>query len=431
MKSIFETRYRRAPVRRDGTAAAAEIARIGRRYLDAMRARPGRPAAMGYFDEIMTGEKRLDEIREFRRGGGKVIGLYCNFVPEELVHALGALPVRICAGASPAVAPAEEVLARDVCPMVKSSFGLRMMGLSYISECDLVVVPTSCDAKKKSSRFLDQYVPTITLDLPQEKNYEKNLPAWTREIRHLVGRLEEFTGRKLRKDALASAIRLLHRRTEAFRKLHEARKRNPYAISGRDALLAMQASFHDDPARWTAQMEILSAELSVAKPTVDVSADAETSRPRRIVLTGAPVIWPNWKLLHTIEEAGAVVVADTLCSGTQRLFDPVEVDEWTFDGMLRAIAVRHLFPSICPCFIENAEHIDRVIELADEFKADGVVYHTLRLCQLFDMEYNHVAASLRDKGLPLLGITTDLSLEDEEQLKTRVEAFLEMIGGRG
>jgi benzoyl-CoA reductase/2-hydroxyglutaryl-CoA dehydratase subunit BcrC/BadD/HgdB len=422
MKNLFDSRYRRAPIHRDGAAAAAEIRRIGGRYLDAMRAVPGRPNAMAYFDSIMAGDRRLEEVRAFRKAGGKVVGLFCNFVPEELIHALGALPLRLCAGAYPAIGPAEEVLARDTCPMVKSSLGLRMMSLSYISECDLVIVPTSCDAKKKGSRFLDQYVPTWTLDLPQVKDYEKNLTRWTLEIRGLKERLEAFTGRRLAKDALAGAIRLLHRRTDAFRRFHEVRKRNPGVIGGRDTFLAIQATFYDDPARWTAAFDALTTELE-ARPA------PAAARPR-ILLTGAPIVWPNWKLLHTIEEAGAVVVADTLCSGTQRLFDPVEVDEWTSDGMLRALAVRHLFPSICPCFIENAEHIDRVLELAGDFKADGVIYHTLRLCQLFDLEYHHVGASLRDKGLPLLGITTDYSLEDEEQLKTRVEAFLEMIGER-
>ena len=434
MKSIFDERYRVPPARRSGDAAseserlaAREIQNAGMRYLAAMRARPGRPKSMAYFEDIITGPGRLDEIAAFRKAGGKVIGLFCDFVPEELVLAAGALPVRLCSGAFPAVAAAEEVLARDVCPLVKSSFGLALMRLSYAGMCDLVIMPTSCDAKKKCSKFLDSIVPTWTLDLPQSKDYDKNLGIWTREIQALVEKLEAFCGRRIRKDALADSIRLIHRRTEAFRRFHEMKKADPGILSGRDTLLAIQASFYDDAGRWTEKFGEMTAELGALK-RADAAADAQPAP--RIMLTGAPVIWPNWKLLDTIEESGALVAADTLCSGTQRLFDPVEVDEWTSDGMMRALAAKHLFPSICPCFIENAEHIDRILELAQDFRIDGVIYHTVRLCQLFDMEYNHISAVLKSRNIPLLNIVTDLSLEDEGQIRTRVEAFLEMIGNR-
>jgi benzoyl-CoA reductase/2-hydroxyglutaryl-CoA dehydratase subunit BcrC/BadD/HgdB len=151
---------------------------------------------------------------------------------------------------------------------------------------------------------------------------------------------------------------------------------------------------------------------------------------KKLLITGAPIIWPNWKLPTVIEESGAIIAGDTLCSGTERLFNPVEVDEWTYDGMLRALAVKYLFPSICPCFIENAEHIDRILELVNDFKADGVVYHTLRLCQQADMEHNHISAVLKEKNIPFINITTDYGQEDIEQIKTRIEAFMEMITSR-
>ncbi|MBM4050358.1 MAG: 2-hydroxyacyl-CoA dehydratase, partial [Planctomycetes bacterium] len=137
--------------------------------------------------------------------------------------------------------------------------------------------------------------------------------------------------------------------------------------------------------------------------------------------------WPNWKLANVIEEAGATIVADTLCSGTQRLFDPVQVDEPTLDGLLRALALRYFSASICPCFADSADRIDRLLELSADFKVRGVVSHNLRLCQLFDMESARVRQALRQKDIPLLAIQTDYGQEDVEQVKTRVEAFLEML----
>ena len=118
MKSVFEDRYDRPPVVRDGASVKADIDAIGRRYLDAMQARKGRPQAMGYFDDIMVSSRRREELVEYKAGGGKIVGVFCNFVPEELIYASGALPIRLCSEAYPAVPVAEEVLARDVCPLV-------------------------------------------------------------------------------------------------------------------------------------------------------------------------------------------------------------------------------------------------------------------------------------------------------------------------
>jgi benzoyl-CoA reductase/2-hydroxyglutaryl-CoA dehydratase subunit BcrC/BadD/HgdB len=184
-----------------------------------------------------------------------------------------------------------------------------------------------------------------------------------------------------------------------------------------------ESSFIDDPARWTTQAWALVDELKAAASR----APAPDDRFLPVVLTGAPMIWPNWKLANVVEDAGATMVADTLCSGTQRLFDPVQVDEWTLDGMQRALALRYFSASICPCFADSSDRIDRILELATDFKARGIISHNLRLCQLFDMESARVRQVLRHRGVPLLAIQTDYGQEDVEQVKTRVEAFLEML----
>lgn len=419
MKKPFENRYQRPVTFKDGTGAAKEIETIAKNYIEKMRKVPDRAKNITYFENIMLSSQRINELKDFKSKGGKIIGLFCNFVPEEIVYALGAIPVRLCSGSYPTITASEEVLSRDICPLVKSSFGLKIMKLSYIEICDTVVMPTSCDAKKKCSKFLNDYVPTLILDLPQSKDFDKNLSTWLKEIKILKDSLENFTKKKATKDSLKNAINLLHKRTELFRKFYETRKNNPYCINGRDSLLVIQSSFYDDINRWMENFEKLIKELE-AKPKNEKDSI-------KLLITGAPIIWPNWKLLTVIEQTGATIVGDTLCTGTERLFNPVEVDEWTYDGMLRALSVKYLFPSICPCFIDNSEHIDRIMELTEDFKTDGVVYHTLRLCQQVDMEYNHISAVLKQKNIPLINITTDYSLEDEEQIKTRIEAFLEML----
>lgn len=404
-----------------------------------------RPRAniLSYYEKILTTDFRTKEIKNLSEQKKKIIGTFCIFVPEELIYACGAIPIRLCAGTYDTISPAEEVLPRDICPLIKSSLGFKILGIPYFELCQLVILPTTCDGKKKLGEILADFLPVWMLEVPQRKDIERTKDLWLGEIKILKKRLEQFSGVKINRERLKQAIKKLHGRQAVFRQLHQLRKHNPALINGRDFLLVAQASFYDDIDRWIEKTEELCGELSnqsapakrsgPGKPeTPGVSRQVGTygagsNQKPRLLLTGAPIIWPNYKILNIIEETEAVIVADELCSGTQSLYDPVEVDEWTEVAMLRAIANRYLLPSTCPCFTESNDRIDRLLNLIEEFKVDGVIYHSLRLCQLYDIESYRVKQVLKDKKIPMLNIHTDYSQEDVEQIKTRVEAFLELL----
>lgn len=416
-----ERKYRTEQVLKTGKRAEAErsLSETTNKNLELMKKIANRASGMRYYEETIASDRRIKEIKEF---GGKVIGTFCNFVPEELIYAAGAIPIRLCSGFYDAVNLAEEVLPRDICPLIKSSFGLKMLALGYFEVCDLVIMPTTCDGKKKLGDILSSYLPVWTLQVPPTKDNPKSKEFWLADVRMLKKKIERLTKVKITKHRLREAIELLHRRQEVFRRFYEIRKSKPPVITGRDALLVAQTSFYDEIIRWIQKTEELCRELEEKIKSGTFICD----HAPRLLLIGSPIIWPNWKILNIIEEE-AIIVIDELCSGTQRLYDPVEVDEQTMEGMLRAIAERYLLPSICPCFIKSDDRIDRILQMIDDFKVDGVVYHTLRLCILYDMESSKIKEVLRDKGIPMLEIITDYSQEDVEQIRTRVEAFLEMV----
>jgi benzoyl-CoA reductase/2-hydroxyglutaryl-CoA dehydratase subunit BcrC/BadD/HgdB len=95
--------------------------------------------------------------------------------------------------------------------------------------------------------------------------------------------------------------------------------------------------------------------------------------------------------------------------------------------MLRAVAEKALLPCTCPCFVSGDERIDRLLELARASRARGVIHHTLRLCQLYDLELARVSAALRERDLPLLNVYAEHGAEDTAVLRNRVEAFVEML----
>lgn len=412
-------KYSLPVVYKESQKVLEHISAIVQNNLTLMRVNPNRVRGLNYFEELISNDSHIKTLQNF---DGKIIGTFCNFVPEELIYAAGAIPIRLCAGFYDTIAIGENILPRDICPLIKSSVGAFLSKLPYYELCHLLILPTSCDAKKKLSLILSDYKPVWTLELPQTKNIHKSLNWWISEVKNLKNQLETFTGVKITKGRLKASIDLLHKRTEAFRRLHQLRKLNPPVISGRDVLLVIQSAFYAPIEEWIEKTNALCAELENRKKESQLIA-----KRKRILLTGAPVIWPNYKIINIIEEFDATVVADDLCSGTRYLYDSVEVDEWTMSGMLEAIAMRYLYPSTCPCFNQTDDRIDRILQLVNEFSCQGVIYHNLRLCQGYDMEQELVKKALLANKIPFFSLTTDYSPEDVGPLTNRVEAFLEII----
>ncbi|MEM2870430.1 MAG: double-cubane-cluster-containing anaerobic reductase [Thermoplasmata archaeon] len=377
---------------------------------------------MRYFYGLARGlfTKRVEELRALKEQGKKLIGVFCNFVPEELVIAAGAVPIRLCSGCQEPIATAEEVLPRNFCPAIKSSLGMLMVQSPHFQLADLLITPTTCDGKKKMAEVLAEYRPTWVLEVPHTTLTTQARQLWANELAMLKRNLEQFTGNRITRAGLRAAIELTNRRRALIRRLYEARKREDVPIWGRDALLATNLWFHDDPARWAAQMERLCDEVERRERGV-----ADRKAPR-ILLTGSPVILPTWKLPRLIEESGGVLVADEICTGAKVVWDPVYVKDYSMTGMLLGLADRYLMNS-CACFTPNRSRVERLLQFAQQFRASGVVYHVLMGCYIYSIEARHIERALMEKGTPMLTIETDYSTEDVEQIRTRVEAFLEMI----
>ena len=404
------------PCQEDGLEAAYHAAVL--RALDRLGRQPGRPRALEPFESLFRDGWRVEELE---RGDRPVVGILCNFVPEELVVAAGAVPLRLDLGQQQAMEVGARRLPVDVCPEIKSVVGAHVAGMPLYRLAKLLVVPTSCDGRKKLAGLLGGRR-VVPLELPQGKRDRRVRALWVERIRELVREVEGLTGRKLKRGPLRAAVALTNRRSALVRRLNALRWKDPHALSGRDTFLVLQASFLADVAWWVQKTEALLAELEARSAPSGGGAE-----PTRVLLTGSPIYFPDFQLLHVVEEAGAVVIADELCSGTERLYHPTVTDEGTVDGLVRAAAERTLLPCTCPCFVSSDDRIARLLELARQSGARGLVHHTLHLCQLYDLELPTVAAALKGAALPLLNVYTEYSEEDSGVLQNRVEAFLEML----
>jgi len=384
-----------------------------------------RPKGMEFFDFVVGDIHgiRVQELRQHAMNGGKVVATYCVFVPEEIVLAADAIPVGLCAGTQFSVPIAEEVLPRNTCALIKSSFGFKLGRICpYVQVSHLIVGETTCDGKKKMFEILGEFQPVHVMEVPNKKT-QASRDLWRGEVMTFKEVIEKLTKNEVTADKLAQATKLVNDRRRALQRLYNTRKARPVPISGKDAMLVTQVSFYDDVARCVQQVNALCDEVEgrIAAGEGVFPADAP-----RILISGSPMAIPNWKLHHILETAGAVVVCEESCTGTRAFSDLVSENTGTVEEQLEAIADRYM-QIHCACFTPNDERLDDIVRLAREYQVDGVVHYNLQFCHTYANEAVKVEKLLAKEGIPLLRIETDYSDEDVGQLRARVDAFLEMI----
>ena len=393
---------------------------------DVFLSQENRPEAMDYYNFVIAEIHgvRPQELIKAQEEGKKVFGTFCVYVPDELIFAANAIATGLCGGSQFWVPGGEKVLPTNTCPLIKASVGARLdRTCPFFRIADMYIGETTCDGKKKAWEILGEDVPVHVMDLPQMKR-EKDIKAWAEEIKELKKVIEEFTGNKVTAESLSESIKLINNKRKALSRLYECRKADKVPISGRDALVISQIAFYDDLARFTQMTNKLCDELEQRiKDGVSVVKEGT----KRILLTGTPLAVPNWKLHNIIETSGAVVVCEEMCTGTRYFENLVDETKTTIDEQIDALANRYMGIN-CACFTPNTGRIDDIIRLAKEYKVDGVIDVNLKFCSLYDVEGYTVERALKEACIPVMGIETDYTDNDAEQLRTRIGAFIEMIG---
>ena len=398
---------------------------LGKFYGDIYMTQEGRLKGMEYLDFVLSEVHglRIKELMDAKAEGRKIIGTFCVFVPEELSLAVDAVQVGLCAGADAGTEAAETIVPRNTCALIKSFIGFKMAKICpYTESCDLVIGETTCDGKKKAYEAFGEMTPMHIMEVPQRKE-ASDRALWKSEVLRLKDKLEEVTGKTITAESLKKGIKIVNDKRRALQRLNKLRAAKPTPISGRDVLLINQVSFYDDPIRFTQSINTLCDQIEerVAKNEGIVHENTP-----RLMLSGCPMAVPNWKLPYIIEGSGAVVVAEESCIGTRNSRDLVDESGETVEEMIDALCDRYMKID-CACFTPNNERIDNIKALAQETGVDGVIHYSLMFCQPYTHEAFKVEKTLAENDVPMLAIETDYSMEDVEQLKTRVEAFVEMI----
>ena len=393
---------------------------------DVYLSQENRPEGMGFWDFVVSEIHgiRPAELIAAQKKGRKVFGTFCVYVPDEVVIAADGIVTGLCGGSQFWVPGGEKVLPKSTCPLIKASVGARLdRTCPFFRIADMYVGETTCDGKKKAWEILGKDVPMHIMDIPQMKR-EKDIQKWAEEIADFAKVVEEVTGNKITVESLNESIKIINEKRKAMARVFAATKGTKLPISGKDRLLMTQIAFFDDPTRCAEMCNKLADELEERNKN-NVSVFPEGTK--RILLTGTPLAIPNWKLHHIIETSGAAVVCEEMCTGTRYFENLVDETQTTLEGQFRALSERYM-KNNCACFTPNTGRIDDIVRLAKEYQVDGVIDANLKFCCLYDTERYSVEKALKAEGIPVLGIETDYTDTDAEQLRTRIGAFVEMLG---
>lgn len=378
-----------------------------------------RAQTMAHFD--MAIPHAATSLQQLKEEGAKVVGFYCTFAPQEVAIAAGAQTVALCATKEEPIADGEKSLPRNFCPLIKSSFGFAVTDkCPFFLNSDLVVGETTCDGKKKMFELMAKIKPLHVMKLPQGYDSEADKAYWLAAVRELKELLETTFGVSITDEKLAAAIRELNAERLLIQELAGYMKHDPVPLSGLDMLKVLWArNFVFDRNEFSAQVRELIDEL---KTRVDAGQGALPKGAKRIVVTGVPTGSGAEKVLKIIEDCGAAIVYIENCSGMKQFVNLVDEEK----PALEAIAEKYL-KTPCSCMSPNPQRLELVAAAASDWRADGVVDIVWQGCHTYNVESRVLKDYLRDKGLPCLHIETDYSQGDVEQIKTRVQAFLEMM----
>ena len=372
------------------------------------------------------GKRVLAYVKKRREKGDPVVGIYCGYAPIELIQAMGLVPAVLCAFSKVPIASAEQVLPGNLCPLIKSSYGFILEGTCpFFSLSDAVIAETTCDGKKKMFELAAEVKPMHVMDLPQLPDEREALDNWTVMIRKLQGFLEKTFNRAISDADIEASLQNANRKNRMMQKFFEFAAMRPPVIDWKEMY---DMGFLAQVATAGEMLPIFEAVFEKLEQRVKDGVFYGTPGAPRVLVTGCPVGGDAAKIFRIIESSGARVVAPDACTGIKCFMGQTE--ENTGDPV-RALAKRYLeIP--CACMTPNERRLTAISEMVGRFAPDAVVDFVLTACHSYNVESYKIGRHVTEThGLPFLKIETDYSDNDEGQIRTKVEALLEIAGSGG
>lgn len=367
--------------------------------------------------------KRFHEIRQNRheyakewkkRTGGKVLGYFCTYVPEELINAAGVLPVRILGSHEPEDLT-EPHIYKMYCPFCRDCLAQGLRGrYDYL---DGIMIAHSCT-------HIRQAYSSWTIHLPTKFQYYFSMPAKVQaplakpflvsELKAFKEALEKWTGEKITDAKIDESIDIYNTNRKLMTDVYELRKNTIPPISGTQSMEMVVSSQMMDKKEHNELLKQALTELKQKKDGVEPSA--------RLIIIGSED--DDTEFLEMVESLGASIVVDDHCTGSRYFWTEVKLK----GDRLEALAERYLNRPPCPQKDwEERRRWPHIEKLIDDWRVQGALLIQQKFCDPHEFDIPYLNKMLKEKkNMPTLFLEFDV-LVPLGQFRTRVEAFLEII----
>ena len=348
------------------------------------------------------------------------VGTFCTYTPTEIIMAAGAIPVGLCSFSDETIPDAEQDLPRNLCPLVKSSYGFaKTQKCPYFYFSDLIVGETTCDGKKKMYEMLGEFKDVHCMELPNRQSI-MGRKLWREEIIALKEKLEQKFGVEITEEKVREQVNLMNRNRLALRHFYELMKLDPPPLAGLNLYSVLYgSSFKFNREKAIQEVTALTERI---KKEYEEGSRPIPKRPR-IMVTGCPIGGNAMKVVKAIEENGGNVVCYENCGGAKSVDELINENT---DDIYQAIADRYLNIG-CSVMTPDSNRLDLMGRLLEEYKIDAVVEVVLQACHTYNVETYTIKKFVNDRNIPYMAIETDYSTSDIGQLNTRCAAFIEML----
>ena len=344
-------------------------------------------------------------VKELKDKGVPIVGSYCTYFPQELAMAMGAASVSLCSTSDETIAEAEKELPKNLCPLIKSSYGFaRTDKCPFFYFSDVVVGETTCDGKKKMYEYMAEFKETYLMELPNTQR-EDALVLWRNEMIRFKEYLEKHFETTITEDDIRKAIKVNNEARLALRNLYGVMKHDPAPITGYDLFKVLYGS------TFKLDRSLIAGEVNALVEKIEKEYKEGKMQPKkpRILVTGCPLGGATEKVIRAIEDNGGIVVTYENCSGAKAIDKMVDEDDPDVYG---ALARRYLDIG-CSVMTPNPNRLELLGRLIDEYKVDGVVEMTLQACHTYNVESFGIRKFVNEeKKLPYISVETDYSQAD-------------------
>jgi benzoyl-CoA reductase subunit C len=353
----------------------------------------------------------------------KIIACMPMQIPEEIVHAAGALPVIMPESKEP-VTLASKHLQNFFCGYARSVVDVILKGkLGFL---DGMVFQDTCHTMRPIFDIINTnrpfaYMQRIFMPLALQKPQAK--PFLLEELKRFKISVEKFMGCEISQQALQNSIDIYNANRELMTDLYDLRRDRPEIMTAREMVTVNVAGMLMPKEEHNASLKILIPALDERTPPID-----NTEGRIRLVMSGSLCEAPPDELLDLTEELGGIVVDDDLYTGSRYFLTKIPLSQDPIEGLADAY-LRMISP--CPTRIYQKLKLGQyLINMVKKAKAKGLIIVMVKFCEAHDYTYPHMRRHLDPAGVPYLMIKTEHGTTSVEQLKTRLQAFFEIVGGR-